>query len=482
MQVMWTGADATALRNALGLSQPQFAKRAGISVSVVKKWKRRAGTIDLPELFAGIMSTMLEQATPEQRLRFTAIRDTTAQLASVGATPQSVEVEVIPSGPVLDMWFGDCSTLTNDLARKDLMLDRRQVSRALAGVVVGVHLLEPLERWLLRDSPGAVPEPPVIGAGLQEIAEMENTARVFREWDDQFGGGLRRKAVVGQLDEVNEILRDAHPPQIKCRLQRVLALLAETAATMSWDSGEQETAQRYYMLATRAAKEAGDYALCANAIAGMSRQLLSLDNYGTAVQRAELERDRAIDALELIRVAQDQFADRATPTVRAMLHTREAWAYSKLGRPSAFRRACDKAFDEFSNVDPTADPYWINYFDAAELSGTIGGRLLDIARRDPAFAGEAAESIAHAITVRRPKRLRSSALDQLGIVEARMIEGEFEEARRLGLDALETVGKTGSDRVRKKLVKVYNRTEQLTKVGAVAELRDRIRPIVAVAT
>ncbi|WP_460697617.1 hypothetical protein [Nocardia thraciensis] len=190
------------------------------------------------------------------------------------------------------------------------------------------------------------------------------------------------------------------------------------------------------------------------------------------------ERERAVDALELIRLAQDRFGPRATPTVRAMLHTREAWAYGKLGRPSAFRRACDKAFDAFADTDPNADPYWINYFDAAELSGTIGGRLLDIARRDPSFAGQAAESIGRAIALRRPNRLRSSALDQLGIVEARMIEGEYEEARRLGLDALDTVERTGSDRGRKKLVKVYNRTEQLVRVGAVAELRDRIRPMV----
>lgn len=98
----------------------------------------------------------------------------------------------------------------------------------------------------------------------------------------------------------------------------------------------------------------------------------SLDNYGTGPERAELDRQRATDALELIRIAQDRFAPRSTPTVRAMLYTREAWAYSKLGRPSAFRRACGKAFDEFGNSDPASDPYWINYFDSAELAGTIG--------------------------------------------------------------------------------------------------------------
>ena len=483
MRVMWTGADATALRAALRLSQAQFAARAGVSLSVVKKWKRRGATIELQPFFSDLMDTMLKQATPDQRRRFFATQEEAAtQPTSEFIRLEPDRAEVLPPAPVTDIWSGDCSALTYAMTRRDLMLDRRRVSKAIAGVVVGVHLLEPLERWLLRDSDEAAAEPPIVGSGLQEVAELESAARIFREWDDQFGGGLRRKAVVGQLDEVNELLDDRNPPEVKRRLRRVRALLAETAATMSWDSGEQETAQQYYMLAARSAKEAGDYALCTNAIAGMARQLLSLDNYGTGTQRADLDRQRATDALELIRIAQDRFASRSTPTVRAMLHTREAWAYSKLGRPSAFRRACGKAFDEFTDSDPASDPYWINYFDSAELAGTIGGRLLDIARRDSAFANEAAGSIARAIAVRRPERLRSSALDQLGIVEARMIEGEYEEAGRLGFDALDTVGKTGSDRVRKKLQKVYDHTGQLAQVGAVAELRDRIRPMVDATT
>lgn len=47
---------------------------------------------------------------------------------------------------------------------------------------------------------------------------------------------------------------------------------------------------------------------------------------------------------------------------------------------------------------------------------------------------------------------------------------------------LDTVGKTSSDRVRKKLQKVYDRTGQLAQVGQVAELRDRIRPMVGATT
>ncbi|MFQ6397932.1 helix-turn-helix domain-containing protein [Nocardia sp. KC 131] len=473
MQVKWTGTEATALREALGLTQKRFAARAGIAKSTVTKWRHLGDAIELGDKCTGIMETMLARATPEQRARFiTAVEANLTDDSSV----DSVGAPWVPG-----IWTAESTVVADDLIREDLVLDRRQVGRALVGVVVGAHLLEPLERWLLSASEVTPARVTAVGVGLQEAIELENAARIFREWDDQFGGGLRRKAVIGQLSEVNDLLRDSHPPEIKRSLRRTLALLAETAATMSWDSGRQQKAQQYYMLAIRAARAADDPALCANAMAGMARQLLSLDHYGLAAQRESVERERATDALEVIRLAQDQFGDRVTPTVQAMLYTREAWVYGKLGRPTAFRRICDNAHEALSNSDASADPYWINYFDAAELAGTIGGRLLDMARRESAFALEAADHIEQAIQLRQPNRRRSSALDQLGMVEARFIEGEVEEACRIGQNALAVVGQTASDRVRKKLVKLYSRTEEFANVGVMAELRDRMRPLVATA-
>ncbi len=145
----------------------------------------------------------------------------------------------------VSLWWAPADTveIVNQFTRRDLTLDRREVARTLAGVVFGSALLEPLERWLSSDSeksragrPGAV--------GYQEVEQIEKAARIFREWDDQFGGGLRRKAVVGQLNEVADLLRDSHPTEIKRRLFGAMAQLAETAAIMSWDSGHQAHVDR----------------------------------------------------------------------------------------------------------------------------------------------------------------------------------------------------------------------------------------------
>jgi hypothetical protein len=343
-------------------------------------------------------------------------------------------------------------------------LDRREATRAIAGVVFGSSLLEPLERWL-----SGAPETAVTGRpgaiGDQEVEQIEHAARLFRDWDDQFGGGLRRKAVIGQLSEVADLLHDSHPKEIRRRLFGAMAQLSETAAIMSWDSGQQNLAQRYYVLALRASKPGGDRAFGANIMAGMARQLLYLGHTN--------------DALELVRVAQDSAEGHATQTVRSMLYTREAWAHAKQGRIAAFRRATSKAEDALADATPAEDPYWIDYFDAAELAGTTGGRLLDLAHDNCELADETADHIEQAIALRRSGRLRSSALDQIGLAETRLIQSELEEASRLGHEAVAVVEQTPSDRVRVKLAELYQHSTAYANIPAIASLRDRMRSLFA---
>ena len=366
----------------------------------------------------------------------------------------------------VSLWWAlaDTVEIVSQFTRRDLSLDRREVACMLTGVVFGSALLDPLEHWLSGGTekpragrPGSV--------GYQEVEQIENAARIFRDWDDQFGGGLRRKAVVGQLNEVADLLQYSHTVKIKRHLFGAMAQLSETAAMMSWDSGHQALAQRYYVLALRASKAAGDRAFGANVMAAMARQLLYLGH--------------ANDALELVRLAQDDSAGYATASVRSMLYTREAWAYAKLGRMSAFRRATGKAEDALAEAKPAEDPYWITYFDVAELEGTTGGRLRELALQDKRLADETAERISQAIALRRPGRLRSSALDQIGLVDVRLIQGEMEEASRLGHQAVALVEQTPSDRVRVKLAGLYQHSNAHADIPVIASLRDRIRSLCA---
>lgn len=368
-----------------------------------------------------------------------------------------------------DAWWEDGETieLIGRVTQEDLVgVDRRQASRTLGVMVVGTALLEPLDRWFSAaiERAATTPRsgPRKIGDG--EVAQLEQTAILFRRWDDRFGGGLRRKAVIGQLNEVAGLLDRSHGAPIDRRLLRVLAQLAETAATMLWDSGNGEAAQRYYLLALRAATEGDDPAFAANVMAGMARQLLYLNHTN--------------DAVELVRLALDVSAGQTSATVRAMLYTRLAWAYAKQGRLTAFRRTTDKAQHTHLGAEPANDPLWISYFGPAELAGVTGGRLLELAHRRRALADEAAEHIQRAVQLRGAHHLRSMSLDLVGAAEARLLQGEVEEACRVGLQAVQTAAQTTSDRVRIKLTGFYRLTHRHRRLPQVATLRDQLRPLI----
>ncbi|CAM5366040.1 hypothetical protein STENM223S_06782 [Streptomyces tendae] len=79
---------------------------------------------------------------------------------------------------------------------------------------------------------------------------------MFRAWDAARGGGLQRKAVVGQLNEVGGMLAYHHPPHLQRRLWGVAANLAVLAGWMSHDVGMEPTAQKYFVIAAHAAGRA----------------------------------------------------------------------------------------------------------------------------------------------------------------------------------------------------------------------------------
>lgn len=245
-----------------------------------------------------------------------------------------------------------------------------------------------------------------------------------------------------------------------------MAYLGGTAATIAWDSGLQRQAQSYYLLALRAAHAGADPAFGANVLAGMARQMLC--------------QDRPQDALELVHLAQKGMGTAASPRLRAMLHTREAWAYAAMGRVVAFQRASAEAAEALSAAGSHEDPYWIAYFDDAELAGVTGGRLLDLARQDPRrHAEQAAASIRGAVARRGPEAGRSHALDTIGLAECHFLMGDTAGAVVQIRQAVEAASRTQSARVRTQLKQLYPYTVGKGASKPVAEARTMIRDLLS---
>ncbi len=151
----------------------------------------------------------------------------------------------------------------------DLMLNRRGLVSAGAALTAGSTIC-PMYEWL-RNAPAPAAEAPrantpahadpagldryeAAPVGSEEIEALEYSVEVFRRWDASRGGGLQRKAVVGQLNEVGGMLAYRHPDHLQRRLWGVAANLAVLAGWMSHDVGLEPTAQKYFVIAAHAAR------------------------------------------------------------------------------------------------------------------------------------------------------------------------------------------------------------------------------------
>ncbi|MET7386755.1 hypothetical protein [Streptomyces sp. NPDC005385] len=358
----------------------------------------------------------------------------------------------------------------SEYSRSDLMLARRGFLGSSLALAAGPALIEPMQRWLVPTSLAQQeePEPPASarrGGRLSkpELDLLESTTVMFRQWDAQCGGGLRRKAVVGQLHEVTDLLQEPQPAATTKRLFKVAAELAELAGWMSYDVGLQPTAQKYFVLALHASKEAGDKPLGSYILSSMSRQMIHLG--------------RPDDALELIHLAQYGSRDCASPRTQSMLYAMEARAYANMGQPGKCKRAVRMAEDTFSDVhewdDP--DPDWIRFFSQAELYGENSHSYRDlayVAGRSPTYASMAEPLMQEAVDRfgKDPEHQRSYALNLIGMATVHLLQREPERSAELALEALRIGKKVRSERVNTRIRKTVDTA--VRDFGELAEVVD----------
>jgi hypothetical protein len=386
----------------------------------------------------------------------------------------------VTNGCSVDLpWSGDQTVqLLSDYSRSDLTLNRRGFlgsSLALAG---GSALIDPLQRWL-TPTPGGTPTPILAARAAAgghdsigrvsepELALLETTTQMFREWDSQNGGGLRRKAVVGQLHEVCDLLQESHPAPTTQRLFRITAELAHLAGWMSYDVGLHPNAQKYYVLALHAAKEAGDRAFGAQILVDMSRQMIHFN--------------RGHDALELIHLAQYGSRGAATPRAQSLLYAMEARAYATVGDPGRTDRAIRLAEDSFSDIGhEEAAPDWLKFFSEAELNAENAHSYRDLAYRvdsGRAYVERAAPVMQTAVDLfsQDGEHRRSYALNLIGMASVHVLQGEPEAAAHYGGEAVRIAAQIRSERVNTRLRKTAGAAlERYGSVPEVLELSERI--------
>lgn len=395
-----------------------------------------------------------------------------------------------PSTSGVDLpWTGPGTVaLISEFSRSDLMLARRGFLGTSLGLAAGPSLIEPMQRWLVPSPPSPrLPSPAEQEAlppreasesvptarrpsrlSKPELDLLESTAVMFRQWDAQCGGGLRRKAVVGQLHEVTDLLQEPQSEATTRRLFKVAAELAELAGWMSYDVGLQPTAQKYFVLALHAAKEAGDKPLGSYVLSSMSRQMIHLG--------------RPDDALELIHLAQYGSRDCASPRTQSMLYAMEARAYANMGQPSKCKRAVRMAEDSFADAEDwdEPDPDWIRFFSEAELYGENSHSYRDlayVAGRSPTYASMAEPVMRRAVDLfsEDTEHQRSYALNLIGMATVHLLQREPEQSAVLARRAMEVAVKVRSERVNTRIRKtVDTAVRDFGDLAEVVDLTDQL--------
>ncbi|MFH8803755.1 hypothetical protein ACH4F6_29785 [Streptomyces sp. NPDC017936] len=389
-------------------------------------------------------------------------------LRTTRQTPAATGVDLPWTGP-------QTVAQLSEFSRSDLMLARRGFLGTSLSLSAGPSLIEPMQRWLVPSPPApqedasSVPTSRARGRlSRPELDLLESTTVMFRQWDAQCGGGLRRKAVVGQLHEVTDLLQEPQPEATARKLFKVAAELAELAGWMSYDVGLQPTAQKYFVLALHAAKEAGDRPLGSYVLSSMSRQMIHLG--------------RPDDALELIHLAQYGSRDSASPRTQSMLYAMEARAYANMGQPGRCKRAVRMAEDIFAEAEEwdEPDPDWIRFFSEAELHGENSHSFRDlayVAGRSPTYASLAEPLMRKAVDLfaEDADHQRSYVLNLIGLATVHLLRREPEQSTVLAARAMKEAKKVRSERVNTRIRKtVDTAVRDFGDLSEVVDLTDRL--------
>jgi hypothetical protein len=451
-------------RQAAAMGHPQLAT----DTSRVRRWIDMGETPrdPVPKVLAALFTERLGRVVTIEDLGF-------ARSGRVGKR-RDVQGTDNPDGLP---WAPDrTAAVLTEFTGMDLMLNRRGLVGAGAALAAGSALSSAMHDWLktepasraaahpsslLHADPAGYDRYEAAPIGSEEIEALERSVEVFRAWDAARGGGLQRKAVVGQLNEVGGMLAYHHPDHLQRRLWGVAANLAVLAGWMSHDVGLEPTAQKYFVIAAHAAREGGDRPRAGEALSRAARQMVHLG--------------RPDDALDLMKLAKTGSGEQTLPRTRAMLHTIEAWAQASMGKGQAMRRTLGEAEELFvSDKGDVPPPSWMQMFDEADLHGMQALAYRTLAEHDSSAAGIAQKHAKQALQLREGGRQRSKIFDYISLASACFIADDPEQADRYARLALVSMGETSSHRTWDRLREMYRLTGQYAGYSKIEDLREEI--------
>jgi transcriptional regulator with XRE-family HTH domain len=243
-----------------------------------------------------------------------------------------------------------------DMYRRPVLASATWVPAAFAG---------PIREWLLgREDEIAQ------GWGGRHVSQSDIDAlwamcEAFTDVDQRLGGGYARSTLLHYVNYVVfPLLNGSYQEAIGRELMAATARLCDLCGWMSWDSGRQGLAQRYYIQALRLAQASGNRALGAHILADMATQAYRL---GDAARTLELA---------------GAGLDCGSPLTAARCAAWQGHAHALRGDQRACAQACSIAHRALDRMAPAGEQLWFKVFTPEYLTYEMLGMASDLGRAD----------------------------------------------------------------------------------------------------
>jgi transcriptional regulator with XRE-family HTH domain/tetratricopeptide (TPR) repeat protein len=236
------------------------------------------------------------------------------------------------------------------------IVNRREALQT--GALLGISLSVP-SRTLDPDQSAALATS--IGSrriGMSAIQSLRTILGEFRRLDDQIGSSAVRPSVLNHLRMVQALRGNGSTEEAEAALSSVEAEFAQFIGWLSFDTRDYRSAERYFLIAFKAADAAGDDALAAHVLKTLSLLEIDRKSQAEAIRYAEVAAKRATGA--------------SSRTLCASTASTKARAYGHAGRTNACKAALAEAEAAASEAVPEDAPHFLYYFDQSTVRGHRG--------------------------------------------------------------------------------------------------------------
>ncbi|MGW5582211.1 helix-turn-helix domain-containing protein [Micromonospora chokoriensis] len=277
----------------------------------------------------------------------------------------------------------------------------------------------------------------------------ERTARL-RRLDNFLGGADTHHLYAAEADATTRLIQDGtYSAAVGRQLLVILAEQTQLAGWAAFDAGQHADAERLYQTSLAAARDANDAALTGNAYAFLAYQQLASGQ--PAAETAAAGCDAAASA---------------TPTVRALLHLRAAWAHAVAGDAPAADQQLALGTTCLTEHDDRPEPDWVYWVDHME-GEIMTGRCWTVLRRPM----RAIPVLERALTRFDDTHSRDKALYLSWLADAYVDANEVEQACDTASTVVRLAGGVGSVRPAQRVNAFLNRLEPHAGLRCVVELR-----------